>query len=241
MTLNIESDSEQRSPERAQPPARPRTPFYRRPWVLPLAIAVVAYIYLASEPFVGIPKAQQPLQPHENFSLYYPFLISHMVTGTIAMLTMVLQVWPKLRMDHPKVHRVSGRIYVVSVVISGLLGLVIVWWAPQVGKVGALCLLLFWLVTTVAAYRAVRRGDYNKHRRYMLYSFAVSANNMWAFFALLLIQRLQIPLDMVYYQEAARWIPWVGNVMLVQWWLYRTARRRTPKTAARTPVAAAGS
>ncbi|MGB3442464.1 MAG: DUF2306 domain-containing protein [Actinophytocola sp.] len=228
MTLNLESDSDQRSPERAQPPPRAGKPFWQRPWVAPLAVAVVAYIYLASEPFVGVPKAQAPLQPHENFPLYYPLLIVHMIAGTIAMLTMVLQVWPKLRQERPKVHRVSGRIYVVSVLVSAGLGFIVVWWAPQVGKVGALSLLLFWFVTTIAAYRAVRRGDLNKHRRYMLYSFAVSANNMWAFFALLLIQRFQIPLDMVYYQEAARWIPWVGNVMLVQWWLYRTARRRSP-------------
>ncbi|MDQ3787601.1 MAG: DUF2306 domain-containing protein, partial [Actinomycetota bacterium] len=227
MTLNLESDSDQRSPERAQPPARPRTPFWRRPWVGPLAVAVVAYIYLASAPFVGVPKEQAPLQPHDGFSLYYPLLIVHMIAGTIAMLTMVLQVWPWLRQHHINVHRLSGRIYFVSVMISGFIGLIVVWWAPQVGKVGALCLLLFWLATSIAGFRAVRRGDLNKHRRYMLYSFAVSANNMWAFFALLAIQEFHIPLDLVYYQEAARWIPWVGNVMLVQWWLYRTARRRS--------------
>lgn len=225
MTLNVERGSDRASPERARTPARPGKPFWQRPWVVPLAIAVLVFLYLASKPFIGVPEDQTPLPPHDNFPLYYPLLIIHMIGGTVAMLTMCLQVWPWLRQHHPKVHRVSGRIYLLATLVSGVLGLVVVWWAPKSGKVGALCLLIFWLVTSAAAYRAVRRGDIAKHRQYMLYSFAVAASNMWASLALVVIQGFEIPLDIVYYQEAARWIPWVGNVMLVQWWLYRTARR----------------
>jgi hypothetical protein len=228
VTVNLDRVRNRTSPERAQPPARSGKPFWQRPWVAPLAIVVVLYIYLAASPVVGVPAEQRPLPPHDNFPLYYPLLVIHMIAGAITMLTVCLQVWPWLRQHHPKVHRVSGRVYLLATLVSGGLGLVIVWWAPQAGKVGALCLLLFWLATSAAAYRAVRRGDYVRHRRYMLYSFAVATNNIVAFFGLLVIQALKIPLDMAYYAEAARWIPWVGNVMLVQWWLYRTARRPAP-------------
>jgi len=228
VTLNVENDSDRRSPERPQAPARSGKPFWKRPWVGPLAVAVVLYIYLAGQPFAGVPKDQAPLQPHDNFPAYYPLLIIHMIASAVAMLAMVPQVWPWLRQHHPKVHRATGRTYLLATMVGGGLGLIVVWLAPPVGKVGALCLLLFWLGTSIAAYRAVRRRDFAKHRRYMLFSFAVASNNMLAFFSLLVIQALEIPLDMVYYQEAARWIPWVGNVMLVQWWLYRTARRPPP-------------
>ncbi|WP_101610707.1 DUF2306 domain-containing protein [Amycolatopsis sp. BJA-103] len=196
--------------------------------MVPLVIVVVIYIYTTSMRVVGVPAEQRQLPPHENFPLYYPLLIIHMIGATAAMLTMCLQVWPWLRQHHPKVHRVSGRIYLLGTLVSGVLGLVIVWVAPKPGKVGALCLLIFWLATTAAAYRAVRRKDFAKHRRYMLYSFAVAANNLWAALGLMVIQKFEIPLDIAYYQEAARWVPWVGNVMLVQWWLYRTARRPSP-------------
>ena len=220
MPVSLESDSEQRSAK----------PLWRRPWVGPLAVAVLVFLYLAFKPFVGVPESQAPLPPHDGFPLYYPLLVIHMIGGTVTMLTMVLQVWPWLRQHHPKVHRLSGRIYFVSMLISASMGLIVLWWAPQPGKLGALCSLVFWLATTIAGYRAIRRRDVVKHRRYMLYSFAIAANN-WGFFVLLGILSLGIQFDIAYYQEGARWIPWIGNLMLVQWWLQRTTRR---ERAART-------
>jgi uncharacterized membrane protein len=229
VTLNLERDSETTSPEDARPPVR--KPFWRRPWVLPLAIAVVVYLYLETQPFIGVPLDEQPIEPHGGFALYYPALVLHICGGSVAMLTMILQVWPWLRNNHPKVHRISGRVYVISALIAGCMALVIVWWAPKPGKDGALCLAIVLLATTIAGYRAARRRDWEKHRRYMLYSFAIAANNMWAVYVVMAMIALHIPVDPVYFPEAARWIPWVGNLMLVQWWLYRTAGRQSPAVA----------
>ncbi|SFW72529.1 DUF2306 domain-containing protein [Amycolatopsis australiensis] len=223
MTSTLEDEAERTSPERAEAPAR--TPFWRRPWIVPLAVAVVFYTYTAAEPFVGVPEAQAPLQPHPGFGLYYPLLMVHIGAGTVAMLTMVPQVWPWLHRHHPKVHRVTGQVYLLAVLVAGSAALVVVWWAPQPGKVGALCLTVFWLATTAAGYWTGRREDYEKHRRYMLYSFAIAASNMGGAYGLMVLELLGISVDPAYFGEAARWIPWVGDLMLVQWWLHRTARR----------------
>lgn len=231
MTLNLENVDDRLAPEPPPEPAPARTtskPFWRRPWILPLAAVVIIYLYLQIEPVVGTPEAQLPLPPHDNFPLYYPFLITHMAGGTLAMCTMVLQVWPWLRRKYPKVHRVSGRLYLTGSFVAGFAGLVVVWWAMPIGKVGSLSMLIFWIVTSAIALRAARQRNFAKHRRFMLYSFAVAANNPWAFFTYLAIAKLQIPLDMVYFMEGARWVPWVGNLILVQWWLYHTARRPAP-------------
>jgi uncharacterized membrane protein len=236
VTLNLEHVDSRSAPEPDEPAPVPvlaeKKPFWRRPWVLPLAAVVAFHLYMSINPFIGVPEAQAPIPPHDNFPAYYPVLIVHMVTGTIAMLTMVLQVWPRLREKFPKVHRVSGRVYVVSVVVAALAGFVVIWFAVPWGKVGSLCMLIFWVWSTVAGYVAIRRGNHVTHRRYMLYSFAVSANNMWASITMLAIFELGLPFDLVWWGEAARWIPWVGNLMLVQWWLYYTARKgRTPLAA----------
>jgi uncharacterized membrane protein len=225
--------SDQTSPE-SEETERSGPPFWRRPWVLPLAVLTVFYIYSQGVQIVPVPPEQRPLPPHDNFPLYYPMLLVHMAGGTVAMLTVVLQVWPWLRQHHPKVHRVTGRVYLVATLVTIVFGLVIVWWAPMAGKVGALTLLLFWLGVTAVAYDAVRRGDYRKHRRFMLYSFAVATNNMWGAFFLMAITWLKVPLDMNYFAEGARWIPWVGNVFLVQWWLDRTAGHEIPAPAVDT-------
>ncbi|HJP77562.1 MAG TPA: DUF2306 domain-containing protein [Pseudonocardiaceae bacterium] len=234
MTLHLDRDTDQTSQELAKAPAR--KPFWKRPWIIPLAVLVVYYIYTQASPYVGVPEDQAPLQPHQGFPAYYPLLFVHIGAGTVAMLTMILQVWPWLRQHHPRIHRWSGRSYVFASVVGSCVALTIVWYAPKPGKVGALCLAIAWLVTTVAGYRAARRRDFEKHRRFMLYSFGIAANNMWAAYAAMIIQDFNIPIDVAYYQEAARWIPWVGNLMLVQWWLYRTARRR--KAQAVAPLAA---
>jgi hypothetical protein len=92
VTSTLENDIDRTSPARAGAPAL--MPFWRRPWVVPLAIAVVFYIYSAAKPFAGVPEAQAPVEPHPGFPLYYPFLIVHIGTGTVAMLMMVPQVWP---------------------------------------------------------------------------------------------------------------------------------------------------
>lgn len=214
---------------RPAPPARPSKAFWRRPWVLPLAIAVVIWLYLQLEPVVGVPEDQLLLPPHADFPLYYPLLITHMAAGTLAMLTMCMQVWPWLRQKFPRVHRVSGRLYITGALIGGVAGLIIVWWAPVPGKLGGACMLVFWLVSTTAAFLAARRRDFVKHRRYMLYSFAIPANNLWAYAAYLVITKFEIQVDFAYFLEYARWMPWVGNLMLVQWWLYHTARRPAPQ------------
>jgi uncharacterized membrane protein YozB (DUF420 family) len=172
---------------------------------------------------------KRPLPPHENFPGYFSFLLVHMSGGTIAMLTMCLQLWPWLREHHPKWHRVSGRLYILGTLIGASAGLTIVWWAPQPGKVGAVCMLLFWLGTTITAYVAARQGNFARHRRFMLYSFAVAANNIWAIGTQMILTALHINIGYIYFAEFARWIPWVGNVFLVQWWLDRTANRPAPK------------
>ena len=220
MTLHLESRSDLAAPA----PAPARKPFWRRPWVGPLAVLVIYYLYTQSKPFVGVPESRAPLQPHDNFPLYYPVLIVHMISATIAMLAVVPQVWPWLRIHHPKVHRVCGRVYLLGSLVAVAAGLVVIWWAPKSGKIGALCLLLVWGSTSAIAYHAARRRNYAKHRQFMLYSFAIAMNNLWAAFGLLALVKLRIPIDPVYQPEASRWIPWVGNLMLVQWWLYRTAR-----------------
>jgi uncharacterized membrane protein YozB (DUF420 family) len=225
VTLNLEKVDSQ--PAYEPPPERPaKTPFWRRPPILPLFAIVVFYLYIQATPFLGVPEADAPIPPHAGFPLYYPFLIAHMCGGTLAMLTMCAQVWPWLRVNHPKAHRVTGRLYLAGAYVAGFAALVVVWFAPNSGKVGALCMAVFWLGVSTAAWVSARRRNYVAHRRFMLYSFAIASNNIWAASTFLVLTKLGVPFNPGLFAEGARWIPWVGNLMLVQWWLYRTARRK---------------
>lgn len=232
MTQNIErAPVLEEWPEEPTPPknvaTRPAPPrWYRRPWVIPLALVVLGFLVYQLSPFRALDEATAPLPPHEGYPLYWPSLLAHMAFGTIAMVTVVLQLWPWLRRNHPKVHRISGRFYIVSTLISGVLALSIVGFTPPLGQIGVSFATLTWMFTTTMAYIRVRQRRYAAHRRWMLYSFAVVMNNVWG----VLIVRTGMswpggPIDFVYLVEAARWVGWVVNLMLVQAWLNHTQKR----------------
>ncbi|GGS57908.1 DUF2306 domain-containing protein [Actinokineospora fastidiosa] len=212
------------------PPRRPvateqAKPFWRRPWMIPLWLVTAAFLYLQAGPFVGTPEAEAPVPPHDGFPAYYPLLLIHISFATVAMVTATFQVWPWLRKKHPGAHRVTGWAYAVSTVISGVCGLIIVPFAPVVGQVGVTMSTTLWIATTVVAVWAARTNRFALHRRFMLYSFALVMNNVWGLAAAKIIIGYQIQMDFTYLAEFARWVGWIVNLMLVQWWLYRTARR----------------
>ncbi|HEX4812616.1 MAG TPA: DUF2306 domain-containing protein [Nonomuraea sp.] len=206
-------------------PERPGPRWWRRPWIIPLALVVAGFLYYQVGPFAraGANESLAPIPPHDGFPPYYPLLWGHIVFGTVAMVTVVLQVWPRLRVRRPAVHRWSGRVYVVSALVCGVIGLILVRFAPPVGQIGVSMATTLWLATTITGYVLVRRGNYALHRRFMLYSFAIVMNNVWGIVIVNvgLVNQVQI----LYLIEAARWVGWVGNLMLVQWWLYHTADR----------------
>ena len=231
MSLTID---ENRTPGPDQPEDSPRpagvaqseaTPFWRRPWIIPLFLVTGAFLYLQAVPFAGTPEAEAPIPAHDGFAAYYPLLLTHIGLGTVAMVTACLQVWPWLRRNHAAVHRVSGRIYVLATVISAVCGLIILPFAPVVGQLGAFMSTTLWLITTLVGYWAVRTGRYALHRRFMLYSFALVMNNIWGRGAAEIIFGFGIDMDFTYLGEGARWIGWVMDLILVQWFLYRTAGR----------------
>lgn len=220
-------------PRQRTAPPRPATPFWRRPWMIPLWIVTAAFLYLQVNPFVGTPEAEAPIPPHDGFPAYYPLLITHIIAGTITMLAVCLQVWPKLRRRNPALHRWSGRIYVVACVIAAVIGLILVPFAPVPGQVGVTMATVLWLVFSIAGWVSARRNRWAKHRRYMLYSFALVMNNVWGLFIVRTAFEMGYTGDITYLLETARWFGWVINLMLVQWWLNRTTRRPVERPADR--------
>ncbi|GGK91107.1 hypothetical protein Sme01_52530 [Sphaerisporangium melleum] len=212
-------------PATTRVPAAPqaRKPFWRRPWILPLAAVVATYLFYQISPYV--PESTAPVPPHDGFPAYYPVLVTHMVASTLAIITAVFQVWPWLRKKHPAVHRASGRVYLLGAVVGGITGLIIVRFAPPVGQIGVSAAVSLWMIFTIVAVVYARKGRYDLHRRFMLYSFAIVMNNIWGVLIVNVLMRLPWEVNFVYMLEAARWTGWVFNLMLVQWWLYHTEGR----------------
>lgn len=68
----------------------------------------------------------------------------------------------------------------------------------------------------------MRRGDEARHRRWMLYSFAMAASFVWG---VVLTPFMLRPEQFPYLLELVRWIGPLANLGAAKWWLDRTAGR----------------
>jgi uncharacterized membrane protein len=144
---------------------------------------------------------------------------AHTMGGAVAVLIGPFQLITKIRTTWPRLHVWMGRTYLLAVLSGALGGL---YFAPNgdagvFGNIGFATLAIFWLYSGAQAYLAIRRGDVQTHRRWMLRNYALT-------FAAATL-RIQLPLLIIgglSFQIAyttVAWSSWVPNWLAVEWWL----------------------
>jgi uncharacterized membrane protein len=113
--------------------------------------------------------AGQPLFVQIAFYLHISFAGVALVVGPF-------QFAERLRTRIPRVHRIMGRIYLVSVAIGGTAALVMAPFntAGFVGFFGFGSLAVLWLFTGWKAYRSIRAGDVRSHQAWMIRNFSLT-------------------------------------------------------------------
>jgi uncharacterized membrane protein len=111
---------------------------------------------------------------------FAPWLLIHIIGGMVALVLGPFQFISSLRKKHPLIHRTTGKIYLVSILIGAVASLylsinkVIVNENDLVFGSGLAGLALAWLVTSGMAYWAVRSKNFVQHREWMVRSFVVT-------------------------------------------------------------------
>jgi uncharacterized membrane protein YozB (DUF420 family) len=105
--------------------------------------------------------------------------LPHGLAGACAILLGPLQFSDRLRQRFAKLHRVTGRIYIVGAVILAPLGAYIQYFNERIGEprsftiaAGVDAALL--MVTTLIAFAFILNGKVQQHRQWMTRSFAVA-------------------------------------------------------------------
>jgi uncharacterized membrane protein YozB (DUF420 family) len=230
-----------------------KTKWYRRPWVAPFAFVVVAFLAFSLPPYLTLDPALSRVPRPADHPWHFPVLVAHVVFGSVAILTCVLQVWPWFRQRYPVAHRRVGRVYVFGGVLpAGVSALAIGAVSPfgPLNQAGTLLMGALWLAFTVAGFRMARQRRYVDHRRWMIRSFALTAsimsNRIWAVVAVVV---LSPQLDSTFggsevalgqaISGLAAWFGWVVPLLVAEWWLERgdARKRRTRRTVSeREPV-----
>ena len=142
---------------------------------------------------------------------------THILLGGLALLSGCPQFLPKLRQKRLTLHRILGKVYVASVLLSGCAGFGIAFAASGglMGQLGFGTLSILWLFTTVQAFQAIRKRNISQHQNWMTRSYAL------CFAAVTL--RLWLPIflgafgmsfDVAY--PIIAWLCWVPNLAVAE-------------------------
>ena len=138
---------------------------------------------------------------------------THIIFGGLAMLTGWSQFSAKLRKAKPALHRNLGKLYIISVLLSGLAAFSIGPFATTgwIAAVGFMSLAIIWLFTTMQAYVTVKKGQYLLHEKMMVYSYAACFAAVTLRILMPLLIAITGSFDLAYPMVA--WLCWIPNLL----------------------------
>lgn len=189
--------------------------------LLSVAIAAVSLRYFLAPDSAPLLKLRT--------GIYRPMLLIHAGAALIALAVGPFQFFTRLRLKFPAIHRRLGYVYFLGVGVGGLAGLVSATGAEGgfSARTGFFLLGVCWLASAWVAFSAIRQGDVEKHRGWMVRNFALT-------FAAVTL-RLWLPaLQLVTgsFQEAYRtvaWLCWVPNAIVAEMLLNKQSRAQSSK------------
>lgn len=208
-------------------------PIYSAAWraatiLLTFEIAAVT----ALRYFVGTEPPPPPILAN---AYAHPFLIIHVVGGVTALLVGPIQFAAPLRAAAPRLHRATGRVYVLACAVGAPSGFVLALGttAGPVVAVGfaipaILCAAFTWL-----GWRAAVERRIEDHKAWMLRSYGVIAVAITL--RLLIPASAYLEFDFLAAYRVNSWLAWMINVGLIEY----TIRRERRPAAARVGLAAA--
>jgi uncharacterized membrane protein YozB (DUF420 family) len=104
--------------------------------------------------------------------------LPHLVGGSVAAITGVVQIWLGLTGRTRELHRILGRLYLGGIAIGSVsaFGLALTTVNPPTlsYRAGLFTLGIAWLITTGMAWVAIRQRHVEQHREWMLRSYTVT-------------------------------------------------------------------
>ncbi len=187
--------------------------------VLCIVVGFYPFIYFLMDRKFGLLGTKSELLLNDTF--WNIGFYTHIIWGGAALLVGWTQFSKKWRAKRLALHRLIGKIYVLSALLSALGGIFIGINATGgfVSEAGFISLGVIWFFTTLQAFLDIRKGNIPRHQKLMIFSYA-------ACFAAVTL-RLWLPLlimahqgDFVPAYRLVAWLCWVPN-LLVAWMLVR--------------------
>jgi uncharacterized membrane protein len=139
---------------------------------------------------------------------------THIFLGLVAISIGPFQFLKKIRFKYKNVHKVIGYIYTISVLLSGLSGLIIAQFAMGgwITTIGFSILSLMWIYTIIRAITSIRDGNVSQHKKWMFLSYGLTFAAITQRTLLLIPLLTEIPFIPVY--QLSAWLPSLINLSI---------------------------
>lgn len=162
----------------------------------------------------------------------------HILPGMLFIILGAMQFLRPLRSRYPKLHRRTGRIYLVLGMIIGVTAIIMAFVVRFGGWVETAAVLLFgsyFLFSLIKAFRHVRRRQFDRHREWMIraYSIGLAVATMRPVIGLMIaFANVPFPLFFGY----AFWLAFILHFLVAEWWIRYTRMQRRVDTVQAIPA-----
>jgi len=196
------------------------------PWIIMTVLAFGTTLYFAV-PYITFNNPDRiPLNPAAAW--HFTILAIHATTGGLALFIGPFQFLNRLRVRYPAVHRIIGRVYMISVVIGSLAAFysAVVSLDGFVAQVGFFFVAILWLYSIVQAYKAIRRGNILLHRVWMVRNYALTFAavilRIWLYAGityLVITHQLHGSPTLTPAYASSVWVSWTVTLVFAEWFI----------------------
>lgn len=183
--------------------------------------------------------------PYTSFNRYTDFLMTkqwvyhirhwrlsfytHVFISSVVLVTGLLQCSWYLLKKYPRLHRTSGKIYVLTVLcLSGPSGLVMSFYANGgiAARISFVLLSCLWLGSTYMGWRYALQRRWQLHGHMLLRSYALTLSALTLRLYAYLIDVFNIPLHPKDAYVLISWLSWTLNLLFMEAWIRFFLKKR---------------
>ena len=156
-------------------------------------------------------------------ALWYIMLIIHAVSSVVALVIGPFSLSAKFREKNINRHRLLGKIYMVGILLGGISGVYLAFYATGglMSKIGFGILAVLWLTSAYQALTKVKNNNISDHQKWMIRNYSLT-------FAAVTL-RIWLPLFVVFFgpehfelsYAIIAWLAWMPNLIIAEIFIKR--------------------
>ncbi|MEO9869802.1 DUF2306 domain-containing protein [Ekhidna sp.] len=191
-----------------------------------IILGSISMAVMASAYFIYTKNSFFDAKPLSSELWYAIVFKTHIALGIISIVAGAYQFIRMFRKSWTSLHRIVGKVYVLSIFISAPCGLIAAQFATGglITRLGFSILAILWFCFTYLAYHHIKLGDVEKHRIWMYRSFALTFSSLTL--RLFLLIALFNPIGFVVVYQFASWGSWIVNIFVCEMILHNANKKR---------------